>query len=752
MNHYDDYSQPKPNNPTTLPRVPSTSDFSKLLHKSQFHVDNSESRRSRSCAVTDGSENSQILYMTAPTRSKRLNRSLSSLTNGSGRELDGSSDCKSDLEDKIAEVQVAWGVIDREIFEWLYICRTGRPYWWSPESKYSRLRRLRPRLSSEASPRLWMPQLDDGPKLTYDLPRRAVSDSYIADPDTTQDLAHLVAVQLLGACFTLPPEHVTGIPSPNYAKFNKNGPTQFQDPRMISSLQMHTNFRYSPSFGHEPRNTSPVQLWHGTTYDGPSPSSSPLYNGTGLQPPVIATSEPSSKRRRVHRTPDVSESSTGSPWGSQADDSLTSRGTYDLEPTAAGPAGYRRRGVHNDKAGKVIVKQLPSHGKRSSRRSTDKYPGYRRSTKPVFFTKEDQTETSETYRGGHKSQPSKTNYRMQPVIRSEPHPVYVQPVRELVVKRWKTFRRRFGGSLHSPLPDEESEELISRTSESGQSGSSSPAMSSDGRARRFRARERGEIHSSTDSTMHYNSPASGHLTPNDVPAKIPYWIDSRNPSPRFELIDPLAAAVALAAVEGRAPSPSSQESASKPLHPSPPSETSFNARAQSRGISELHPEAIPKSGSLMPSKLNSIALTPSFTPRRTQKQRRRQSMLSEVCTPQDFDDGVAADAECHLEPVDKSILSVVGSALATPREDPELPWTAQTRPEPHENATSPGPTGMRHVEEPTSHRRPRLARISTSGTQIFTPGEDGVELDGMPVGPSKEMWSGKGKRRERTYL
>jgi hypothetical protein len=491
---------------------------------------------------------------------------------------------------------------------------------------------------------------------------------------------------------------------------------------MISSLRMHTQFRYSPSFGYQARNTSPVQLWSGRC-DGQSP---------GIQTPVIATSEPSSRRRRVHRALHVTEGSTGS--GS----------LDDLDPAVAATAWYRRQGFHDSNSRKFIVPRLPGRGNRNYQSPTGKYPRYRPPTTPVTSTREDEEiDTSEVYCGVHNSQSIKTNYRLQPVIRSEPHHVFVQPVRELVVKRWRTFRRRFGGSLHSPLPDGMSEDLASTTSGSGLSGASSPAMSSDGKTRRLRAQEGCNIYSSLDSTMHYNSPANGYITTNE---------SAINESLNLELVEPLAAAAALAVAEGRALSPSSQDLVSKPPHPSSSSETLFPSRNQSRAVSGLVPDATPESGVLIPSNANSNSSTPSFSARRAQKRQRRKSMLSEVCTPGDFHSGVAADAKCHLEPVDRSAPSGVRSALAAAREEAELPWNNRTQPQVHETISTPGPTSMRHTAGPSVQRRPRLMRMSTSGTQIFSPSEDGVELDGLPVGPDKEMWRGKGKRRERTYL
>jgi hypothetical protein len=101
------------------------------------------------------------------------------------------------------------------------------------------------------------------------------SEAHLADPaGPVDDLAHMVAVQLLGACFTMPPDQTIGIPPSNYVASDcpTSNSTIIPDPRMTSSLRMHTHFRYSPCFGHQARNSSPIQLW---TYDGHSPNTSP---------------------------------------------------------------------------------------------------------------------------------------------------------------------------------------------------------------------------------------------------------------------------------------------------------------------------------------------------------------------------------------------------------------------------------------------------------------------------------------------
>ncbi|KAI9049429.1 hypothetical protein LZ554_006462 [Drepanopeziza brunnea f. sp. 'monogermtubi'] len=209
--------------PACIPRTSSTSDFSTLIRKD---IDEHSSRRR---AMTNESENSQILYMANPKRSRRSGRkSLSSVANNPFRRNEGSSD----KEEAHVRDTLSWNIIDQEIYEWQYVCQTGRPYWWSAESKYTRLKKLQPRVH-DSSTGWWMRELDASPKPVFAEKRRAVSDNYFCDPSTIHDLAHLIAVQLLGACFTLPPDHILGIPYPSYT-IDKYATGRLPDPRMIS--------------------------------------------------------------------------------------------------------------------------------------------------------------------------------------------------------------------------------------------------------------------------------------------------------------------------------------------------------------------------------------------------------------------------------------------------------------------------------------------------------------------------------------
>jgi hypothetical protein len=151
-----------------------------------------------------------------------------------------------------------------------------------------------------------------------------------------------------------------------------------------------------------------------------------------------------------------------------------------------------------------------------------------------------------------------------------------------------------------------------------------------------------------------------------------------------------------------------------------------------------------------PSKTASPTLSYSYSPRKTANRDRRRSMLSEVCTPEDFQPASRASGAAE-----RSILSAVGSALASPKEEAPQNLGMQIRRQEHEDATAGSTYDLFNsvADLRVSHReRPGFPRTSTSGTQVFTPESDGVELDGLPVGPDRSRWARKGGRRERTYL
>ncbi|PMD19322.1 hypothetical protein NA56DRAFT_208277 [Hyaloscypha hepaticicola] len=732
MSSHEDVSEVSEGVPAPIRRNSSVAGFTKLC-KRRGRCDAFRKSRSRCSQPSDRSKNyesedSQILYMAPKRKTRGRNRSLSCISNGPGRKMDGSSDAKTDLRDDELDQYASLNIIDREIFEWQYVCQTGRPYWWSPEAKYHRVKKVQPRITTEAGPRIWYREVDERTKPAYGVQRRAITDSFLSDPSTVHDLAHLIAIQLLSACFTLPADSTVGLPSPCYTSLDKRGSTRFPDPRMISSLRMHTNFRYSPSFGHQPRNSSPVQLWPGL-YGGPSPISSPPTTNTDAATPDIGRSADPPKRskyrRALHPTEDSGsgDSDLGmfSPCCSEAN----------LDPTVGKTAWFRRQGVHDANCKVVTVPRLP-------RTFQDYKGGTRQSLDPNRALKTSQRQ-------------AKMNYCLQPTIKSEPHHVFIQPVKELVVKRWRSLTRKFGGSLHSALPGSQSDYPTSG-SESGASEASAPVLSTDAKKRRQRAQERGDIHSSSvESTPHFNSPTSEMLSPPEPSGIVsPFSIESPA-APPSSPADTISKPASKARANRRSFT-ESRKAAIKAASASDPmifarSHTSPTCSAPAGGFSNHSKLDSPLSS---PSKVTSPASSYSYSSKRTARKHGRRSMLSEVCTPEDFQPPSGTNKYAE-----RSILSAVGSTLTTPTEDPSMNLNAQSQKHANEDVFA-GSLVAGFADKTDGgikqRERPGFSRTSTSGTQIFTPEADGMELDGLPVGPDRSHWKGKGRRRERTYL
>jgi hypothetical protein len=266
------------------------------------------SRVSRYSSQND-SESNQALYMAPKKRSQRNRESLSSIGNRPGRSMDGSSDDNFILEKEkdveSAEDDLIWNFIYQEIYDWQYECQTGYPYWWSPESKYDSLAN-----ASHQSRRLedhegvLLREIDQQPERAYAAKRRAMSDSFLADPSSVDEMAQMIAIQLLSSCFTLPMNLEGGTVMP---KYDISPP--IPDPRMISSLRMHNQYRYSPRFGHEARSTSPVSVWT-KTYDGPQ--SFKMLNSLDIPTPIMGPFGAVRRRRRVHPHRKVTTDSTAS--------------------------------------------------------------------------------------------------------------------------------------------------------------------------------------------------------------------------------------------------------------------------------------------------------------------------------------------------------------------------------------------------------------------------------------------------------
>lgn len=727
----------------------------------------------------------------SPRRRQRASSYLSSIDNTPTPTLEDLVCPKAGFE--TANEELSWSIIDREILEWQYMCETGRPYWWSQEAKHSRLNRLTPVAYDRSN------EIDGATKPIYHERRRTVSESYLEDASNVNSLAHMIAIQLLGSCFTLPPDHASGNRYADYTTFDRYGASAVPDPRLISSLRLHSHFRYSPCFGHEPRNTSPAQLWPGI-YDGPL---SPALSRQNNSESGMDTDDARPTRRRMRKTLNVTENSECSLESTGGDGYMSRRNTDHAGHEAAAAACSRRHSIRE-----AITQSFSLPQRMPTMRSSKKH---HRPDPPMNTPIENEIVNALLPNRTTSGHQSSRNNRLQPVLHSEPHHVFVQPVKELVIKPWRSLRRRVGGSMHSPhcLPTVTPESRRSEASESGQSCTSISSVTPEGRARRRRAQERGDIYSSMDSKQHnttpangmcdddaahalsrpywldletdslkskkgcdrlcgsaestpyYNTPASGYLTPEGSTAQKPSWLDSRNPSPKFQMPDPIAAALAvpncMSMLNGRDPG-----TVSTPLQPPSSPASWVMATPSSTSSTGAHTPQLsnaksPNNGNTSTAEfqLRSMQTPPTFqySSMRIPKRHRRTSLLSEVCTPEDFSSPNAKTDD--RETVERNVRSTFGTPLATPiEENCRSPFSESCQipnfpgaPTCVDNVVSPGAT-----LSPGTRTKARAMRLSRSGSQIFTPDDEGVELNGLPTGPGREMWAAKGGRRERTYL
>lgn len=705
-----------------LKRTPRTNDLPSLLSK--YGDAGSGDRAWRPwlrCSTNSASENSDILYMAVPRTRGRLNHSLSLISNNYAprfdRLLEGDGVCNDTYAQEDSAEHFSWGIIDREIYEWQYVCRTGCPYWWSPRAKYSRLNMARSELGYVPKTHIWVTDADEQPKDEYNARRRAVSDSFLTDPSTVGDMAHMIAVQLLSSCFTLAPNLAVPASSQNCSFSGKKRSINLSilDSPMISSLRMHTRYRYSPCFGHQGRSTSPMHPWP-CTYDGPTSSSPSPSPTTDMQTPDIGTSDTVLRRRRVHRALHVTEgSATSCSLGSHADEFLNLCTNANLDP-AVGETRPSQQPLRKDAKSEDHI---------SHRLEMDKEAGQETATDTLHQAR---IGTSES----HYTRP-KPEYELDLVTRSEPYHGFVQPVKELVTKKWQNLRRRLGSSSHSTcsLPATRLGEISPASS----SRASSPAGESDRKERRRRAQASGDI-SSYESTPHYNSPAS-HLSPTGSGASSPLQTDQGTVATGIALAESLDIAISSTLesdLEDIAPGHDPAfHNASHTLETCQGCQPHNSAERDPSDSMNCH--SIVEAGHKAQPMPNSIALSqPSI---RSRSRQRRKSMLSEVFNAEDLADETTINRS--NDEVETNISSEMNKAQAVPSDETE----------PTSNIL---PLDSNSDVSSTATRKPRLSRTSTNGTQVFSPSDEGVEIDGLPVGLCRHAWNGPGKRRERSFL
>jgi hypothetical protein len=681
--------------PPPIHRVPNNLDSSSTMYYPNHTSHTSPSTRSRRSENT-GSENSQVLYMAPPKssrRNKRADRSLSSLSNGFDKRIARTVDEQTSKDDRTSPTrQLSWHVIDQKALEWQYGFQTSHPYWWSPELKCARPKKFQPGPLNEPTPYTSMGNTSGHSKPASTERRRAISDSYLANSKTVQGLAHLVAIQLLGACFTLLPDHLTSVQSPNCAVAPDRA--NIPDPQMISSLRLHTNSRYSPNYGYQMCNPSPILFWPGT-FDGPSLSGNEL--SVNATPMSLGSSCAKLKWEYALTASDMMQKP---PQDAQRKMSYEAIKSFSSETTF-----YPRHPIQDLNTGALKMPHTLDSG--------------RRLKKKAYTLNLSKDEAIPTVQKGVNFVQS----RNQPFSGSREIPQMAKktPQKE-IVKRLSRLRRRVGGSLNTEIVINVLENHSSASESSMRTAPDAVVRTSSSKRRR-RAQEGGDTESSSvNDSPHYNSPMSGSLSPVNGDHNTPFR-NSRYQSPAstFRVVEGLNSEGTLAPAKLHITTETTK-------YQQPP----MLRHIEASGLMVLPRRVIPPAVSAItdasPEQIrsekchrSSLELSPTSTapispiPKRgasTKGRHRRKSMLSEICTPED---------------------------LFTSRVNGKPSWNEKSE----KNSRS-GSIDECH--------RPQFLRTSSSGTQIFTPAGDGIEIDGLPVGPSRETWTTRRKNGERTYL
>ncbi|KFY03718.1 hypothetical protein O988_01279 [Pseudogymnoascus sp. VKM F-3808] len=677
---------------------------------------------------TETSDQDSPLYISPKKARRRQRQSLSAISNKSILTNDG-AEIPFTVSSRLNREKLAWETINAEILEWQTVCRTGRPSWWSPASRWTRRRRVRSTAGRGVMVTSEGVGLGDNwitPAQRFEQQKHMLKGTPSTQEQVTQEQAFITAVQLLSVSFTLPVEQFQNYKNSANLYFATLASDGVPDARLISSLRMHTDYRWSPAFGHEARSTSP-EFHRKATRGGELPLASLGDAPLSLDLSYSGRSRRSKRRRKRHRVRYVT------PADSSRQDHVEKSDDQRSNPDPPRSAFSSLEESVSDS-----TRQTKSH----------LIPGRRAHSCPVSPTLTTKSVTSRGHRLHHlptqveidepppetpqaRWQLESSRYTLEPAIPSEPHPVFIQPVKELVVKSWQTFRKKLDNTLSRGCPDPggtsapfNDEQMSLSWPPPGGPPSTSWAVQ-----RRRNARERHDIYSSSvESSPRYNSLTSGTLSDASSPIRT----------------DPTASPA------GRPPSSLAAPKATKTPTSSVPSLLSNNtsdADSESSG-----PKPIPRNaagfflGKASGSGPNHTI--PVFVPLRGSNRRaRRRSMLSEVSTP--YEDIILTEAEQRM-------MEGVGTNVT---EKFPAETMCEAGPEPHKLAKSrsldeltrgvlysSGDSNDRAEGDEVETGKSRLQRISSAGTTVITPSDDSAEVHIW----DERDW--KGKRRARSFL
>ena len=241
----------------------------------------------------------------------------------------------------------------------------------------------------------------------------------------------MIAVQLLATCFTLPPEPEScSLPAAFYRDrtYTKG---HSSETRLISSLRLHTHFRDFPAFGHSARNSSFALAW-------PDLCSEPFREER--------LAEEISRQRGLQQLENSQGCGTSHSSRRSWNEGLFKKVKDSCRDVAVPNLRRRRHDSSDDtttphfqrrKIDRIfgrpkrfgIEAAVPVHAT----------PGTS-GTQPTWLNSRFSMGRSRVRY--HDSLDHTHRWSLQPVLRSEDHPVYIQPVKDHVVRHWRTFRAR----------------------------------------------------------------------------------------------------------------------------------------------------------------------------------------------------------------------------------------------------------------------------------------------------------------------
>ncbi|KAF2422419.1 hypothetical protein EJ08DRAFT_725958 [Tothia fuscella] len=296
--------------------------------------------------------------------------------------------------------------------------------------------------------------------------------------ENSASIIHCIAIQLLASCYTTHQISLADSTLPSALYTNR------AKPPMISALRMHSQYRLSPSSGYHARDTSPAPAWPGL-YTGPSPEERLAEALTKKRREEQSMNDQESMResierncgkiygfadgvayqpRRLSQEVDLMEAGVVA----ACDGSASLEGEYhDMfnRPVKLGEGDSRNIHEVINVSDAPQIKARPDFWFRKTKNNTPNWPDKgvgedyemeegHSSTSPIFNSPTSSRKASlSTWKGKgrsispekqHKPTQSKSGrkWSLKPILKSEPHPLFVQPVKDYVIQRPSRVRHR----------------------------------------------------------------------------------------------------------------------------------------------------------------------------------------------------------------------------------------------------------------------------------------------------------------------